>query len=197
MFPGVYSRVSSQYQWIRDTVCEHTTVPPEVFDCGEASGSGVQFPLLEGDYDKSKTYVTLEVSLDEQPEETSWMVTTLSGQPGHLVATVPPNFYAGYTNYTFHHRIEVEPDQFYRLSLRDSFGDGLKGYAAVYRGSVPILSNLITYENLFVGSKKVDHAFFTGKEPLSYYSLVLQFDKFPKVRLCLCRRVCASSRSVS
>ena len=33
VLPGVYARVSSQYNWIRDTVCEHSVAPPEYFDC--------------------------------------------------------------------------------------------------------------------------------------------------------------------
>ncbi|KAL9189038.1 hypothetical protein ACHAXT_011528 [Thalassiosira profunda] len=32
-FPGVYSRVSSQFEWISDTVCEHGDNPPAYFDC--------------------------------------------------------------------------------------------------------------------------------------------------------------------
>ena len=33
VLPGVHARVSSQYTWIRDTVCEHSVAPPEYFDC--------------------------------------------------------------------------------------------------------------------------------------------------------------------
>lgn len=41
-FPGVYSRVSSAYEWIRGKVCEHSASPkPSSFNCGESgSGSG-------------------------------------------------------------------------------------------------------------------------------------------------------------
>lgn len=184
-FPGVYSRVSSQYEWIRRTICLHSSEPPEIYDCGEISDeggtAGPVFPMLEDD--GSRSSVTLEVSLDEQPHEFSWMVSTLSGKSGQMVSAVPPGFYSGYKNYTFHHKLEVNPDQFYRISLRDSFGDGLKGYVAVYRG-VPILSNLIMYERLFYDEdstdiKRKDHAFYTGKDPLSYFSLQIRFDKFP------------------
>lgn len=188
-FPGVYSRVSSQYEWIRESVCTHSVSAPDSFECEESSGSGgagAGFPIMEEDNDDpNKSYVTLEVSLDEQPSEFSWMVSTLSGQSSQLVAAIPPGFYSGYANYTFHHKLQVGPNQFYRISLRDTFGDGLKGYTAVYRGSVPILSNLIMYERLFYDKdrtdvKRIDHAFYTGKEPPAYFSLAIRFDKFPK-----------------
>jgi len=184
-FPGVYSRVSSQYDWIRETVCSHSLSAPESFDCGESSGSNgtdTGFTPPEDENDESKSYVTLEVSLDEKPEEFSWIVSNLSSQSSQLLATIPPGFYSGYTNYTFHHKLQVSPNQFYRISLRDTFGDGLKGYAAVYRGGVPILSNLIMYEHYEnkTDVKRVDHAFYTGKDPPSYFTLAIKFDKYPK-----------------
>jgi len=184
-FPGVYSRISSQYEWIRETVCEHSLSAPEDFECGESGGSNAGLSLFEDDADDSKSYVTLEVSLDEQPHEFSWMVSTLTGQSDKLIATIPPGFYSGFKNYTFHHKLEVNPDQFHRISLRDTFGDGLQGYVAVYRGTVPILSHLIMYERLFHDKdrsdfNRVDHAFYTGLTPPNYFSLAIKFDKFPR-----------------
>ncbi|KAL9189739.1 hypothetical protein ACHAXT_009414 [Thalassiosira profunda] len=187
IFPGVYSRVSSQYEWIRETVCRHSANAPEGFECDESSGTqtGLAFPLQEDESDKGKSSVTLEISLDEQPEEFSWLVSTLSGESSQMVASVPPGFYSGYKSYTFHHKLYVDPDEFYRISLRDSFGDGLSGYVAVYRTGIPILSNLLMYEHLFYDKdrtdvKKIDHAFYTGKEAPNYFSLAIKFDKFPK-----------------
>ena len=189
MFPGVYSRISSQYEWIRKSVCKHSGSPPDAFNCDglspdESESAAPAFPLPQDDEDEASS-VTLEVSLDEQPEEFSWLVSTIKGANSQMVAAIPPGFYSGYTNYTFHHKLKVEPDSFYRISLFDKFGDGLKGYVAVYRGSVPILSNLITYERLFYDKdrtdlKRIDHAFYTGKEPKNVFSLEINFDKFPK-----------------
>ena len=34
-FPGVYSRVSAQYDWIREQVCGHSEEPPEYLQCTE------------------------------------------------------------------------------------------------------------------------------------------------------------------
>jgi len=36
-FPGVYARVSAQYNWIRENVCKRSSDPPEWFRCNNAS----------------------------------------------------------------------------------------------------------------------------------------------------------------
>ena len=185
----MYARISSQYQWIRENVCRHSNSAPDSFDCDSLTGGGddtdAGFPILEEDANDDKSYVVLEISLDDEPQEFSWIVTSMASQTKQLVASIPPGFYTGYSNYTFHHKLQVNPDGFYRLSLRDVFGDGMNGYIAVYQGSIPILSNLMLYEKTFYDAdrtdfNRIDHAFFTGKVPPNYFTLQLKFDKFPK-----------------
>eukprot|EP00804_Cyclotella_cryptica_P020213 CCRYP_010909-RB/>CCRYP_010909-RB protein AED:0.05 eAED:0.05 QI:308/1/1/1/0.66/0.57/7/705/511 len=186
IFPGVYSRVSSQYDWIKETVCEHSVAPPESFGCkGGAGGTnnGTSAESLEGEVETSM--VTVEVRLDEQPNEFSWIASTLNGggySNNQVVASLPSGFYGGHSNYTFQHKIPVRPNQFYRISLRDKFGDGLKGYVAVYRGSVTTTGNLIMYEPSFYdqdsgGKMRLDHAFYSGTAPRAFLSLAINFDK--------------------
>ena len=38
-FPGVYSRVSVAYDWIKEEVCRRSSDPPSHFQCGDSSGS--------------------------------------------------------------------------------------------------------------------------------------------------------------
>ena len=184
-FPGVYARVSSQYEWIRMGVCQHSLSPPASFNCDDLDTSnttGAQYYPLE-DEDQSKSFVTLEVSLDTKPEDFSWALTNL--ETGKVISSIPPMFYHGFANHTFRHKVGVEPDQFFKISLRDKNGDGSRGYAAIYRGGAPILSNLIMYDNVFRGDgteglTTKDHAFYVGTEPpKNYLSLVIKFDKFP------------------
>lgn len=219
IFPGVYSRISSQYNWIRDTVCLHSRAPPDSFECDNITSSK---PLTANDGDNNNDdygmpYITLEINLDEQPEEFSWILytTTSSGvvvdgsqqqqlrqqqqqTNNNIIATVPPGFYTGYSNYTFHHKILVAENEFYHISLRDTIGDGLYGYVAVYRGNA-LLSNLVMMERTFHPSSsmstassssssstssvttynKVDHAIYTGSNPTHYFTLAIKFDKFP------------------
>ncbi len=180
IFPGVYSRVSSQYEWIRETVCRHSREPPDYFGCNEMDivpGSNATVSPNDDEIEfGGEPYVTLEVSLDEQPEEFSWAISTLSGPGGAtMIATVPPGFYTGYSNYTYHHKLQVNPDQFYRISLRDSFGDGMGGYVAVYRGKA-FLSHLIMMERNFYDDtstdfKRLDHVIYAGENPPSFFTL--------------------------
>ena len=208
---GVYSRVSSQYEWIRQQICINSDDPPATYKCDELSeeelSGGVQFPVEEEEATDGKTFLTVEVALDSKPQvcrsfvaftpllaiyscrapqDFSWIISTLSSSNGQSVTAIPPGFYSKeFANYAFHHKLEVNIDEFYRISLRDKQGDGLSGFVAVYRGSVPILSNLIMYEKLFYKSSgsdmtRVDHAFYTGKDPPNFFSLKLHFDKFPR-----------------
>merc|ERR1712232_1422399 len=36
-FPGVYARVSAEYQWIKEEVCKRSSLPPASFSCGDGS----------------------------------------------------------------------------------------------------------------------------------------------------------------
>ena len=218
IFPGVYSRISSQYNWIRDTVCLHSRTPPDSFGCDNVTSSK---PITANDGDNNDNddygmpYITLEINLDEQPEEFSWTLYTTSSsgvvvgsQPQQqqqqqqqqpkstIIASVPPGFYTGYSNYTFHHKLLVKENEFYHISLRDTTGDGMYGYVAVYRGNA-LLSNLVMMERTFHSSSsstasssssssssvttynKVDHAIYTGSNPTHYFMLAIKFDKFP------------------
>jgi hypothetical protein len=179
---GVYSRVSSQYDWINEMVCEHSTAPPESFGC---AGGGNNNTSTESDETDDTTVVTVEVWLDDKPKEFSWIMSTLNGggfSSNQVVASIPSGYYHDWSNFTFQHKVQVKPNQFYRMSLRDKFGDGLRGYVAVYRGSVATTGNLIMYEPSFYnsdtgGKLRSDYGFFSGKEADSFLSLTINFDK--------------------
>lgn len=190
IFPGIYSRVSSQYEWIRGTVCQYSHTAPTSFNCDETINYNFTGVGLLSDDNESvglQPYVTLELSLDEKPEEFSWVVSPLlPGRPmNQLVAIVPPGFYSGFSNYTFHHKLLVSQDNFYRISLRDSFGDGMKGYVAVYRGKA-LMTNLIMHERLFYDENRanmtLDHAFYTGRDPQNFFSLKIKVRRSAKLK---------------
>ena len=164
-------------------VCTYSIDPPESFGCKGGGNNSTSSSEYEETDDIA--FITVEVRLDEQPKEFSWIVSTLNGGGGpsnQVVATLPSGFYHGYSNYTFQHKVQVKPNQFYRMSLRDKFGDGLRGYVAVYRGSVATTGNLIMYEPSFYDEDnsdmvKSDYGFYSGKEIESFLSLAINFDK--------------------
>jgi len=46
-FPGVYARISSQYEWIRTNVCAGSSAPPSSFQCGSISATSRAASLAE------------------------------------------------------------------------------------------------------------------------------------------------------
>eukprot|EP00571_Detonula_confervacea_P000325 CAMPEP_0172330650 /NCGR_PEP_ID=MMETSP1058-20130122/61514_1 /TAXON_ID=83371 /ORGANISM="Detonula confervacea, Strain CCMP 353" /LENGTH=455 /DNA_ID=CAMNT_0013047875 /DNA_START=194 /DNA_END=1561 /DNA_ORIENTATION=+ len=55
-FPGVYARVSAQYDWIRKNVCEGSSAPPASFECDSiiAKASRTQDLIVERTQDLSR-----------------------------------------------------------------------------------------------------------------------------------------------
>ncbi|KAL7469802.1 hypothetical protein ACHAXS_010065 [Conticribra weissflogii] len=205
IFPGVYARVSSEWDWIRKEVNNNNdddndndnnnndnddnNDDNDNNDNNDNDGSETNTPPppppIEPD-DPTKHYLTLELALDAQPHQTSWILSSLFQTPQQprppIVATVPTGFYAGYPNHAFHHKLEIpDPHQFYRLRLLDAAADGMDddGYVAVYRGSEPIAANLLAYDPLFRGGER-SLAVYPGEASPSYFTLAIRFDNYPK-----------------
>jgi len=67
-FPGVYSRISEEFDWIEEQVCGLSDDPPDYFNCTRMGSQEEQF-LSEVTQD-----VTVVVELDDKPQETAWMM---------------------------------------------------------------------------------------------------------------------------
>jgi Trypsin len=77
-FPGVYARVSAQFEWIRAEVCNLSAVPPSYFDCNRETLSPAQ-----------DVTITLIVNFDDFPSEVGWILVDETAF-GELVAEVMP-----------------------------------------------------------------------------------------------------------
>jgi len=88
-FPGVYARVSSSYEWIRQEVCKRSSEPPAYFECGNNPDPDPDpDPDLDPDPDsgeikelKNRKWVTTKAEADswlkfkiEVPEEVKKLV---------------------------------------------------------------------------------------------------------------------------
>jgi len=67
-FPGVYSRISEEMEWLTEQVCGLSDDPPEYFNCTNQQQQGEK---LEGAPTQN---VTVVVELDEKPQEVAWMM---------------------------------------------------------------------------------------------------------------------------
>ena len=113
VFPGVYARVSSAQDWIKDIICTFSrSSRPQ--DCNE------QFPTdpLAGTHP-----VYIELVLDQFPHETSFSIKKVS--TGETILDYPDfPFLAVPAFSTVQDRVFLEPGESYTLDLFDFVGDG-------------------------------------------------------------------------
>lgn len=131
-FPGVYARVSAEYDWIRSMVCDMSVDPPSYLGCGgDVSTSFVEWTRTE-----SMTEVTIAIELDEYPTDTSWVLeedpelaakTSSAGRTPEIdgVTYVPFDSYTEASTIVTE-VVEVSPNEQYRLTLLDRGTDGIQ-----------------------------------------------------------------------
>ena len=141
-FPGVYGRISLEYDWIVQNVCEMSKSPPSYFGCydGMTSTSDVDSEVEVGEFkivtrDVELIDVTIAIELDSFPEETSFVlevdpdiaksVAWLS-QPIEGKSHVPLKTYTSQPLKAVAHSVKVAQDTLYRLTILDSGSDGIQ-----------------------------------------------------------------------
>lgn len=70
-FPGVYSRISEEFDWITEQVCDLSNDPPDYFNCTTTDSQQQQDEQLLAEVTQD---VTVVVELDDKPQETAWMM---------------------------------------------------------------------------------------------------------------------------
>lgn len=124
-FPGVYSRISQEFEWIQKVVCSHhkddstrpvwcegfTLAPTEA-----PTPSPTYGPICD---DPSHYGFLLELSTDIYPGETSWDIKNGAGE------TVFESEAYAETKKFIHRKCLEDPNDCYTYTIYDSFGDGL------------------------------------------------------------------------
>ena len=132
-FPGVYSRVSAEYAWIRQGVCEMSSDPPDYWGCDDDMPENI----VDWTSDLELVEVTVAIELDDAPGDTSYV---LEPDPGTAiarssalgkVASVEGNAHVPFDTFTEGETIHTEvlrvmPNEQYRLTLIDRGLDGLR-----------------------------------------------------------------------
>ena len=75
-YPGVYARVSAQYDWIRGTICSKSRYPPIWYNCPTLAPLSV--PPTASPIPATMMYLYIVIELDHNPTETGWRLSTLS-----------------------------------------------------------------------------------------------------------------------
>jgi len=136
-FPGVYSRISSDYEWIRSAVCELSANPPGYMGCdGEMEKASFLDMDLVARLNLSD--VTIAIEVDDMPEDTGFVLeedpglaakTASAGRMAHIEgsAQIPfDTFTAGSANSIVTRTVRVAQNEQYRLTLTDRGADGLR-----------------------------------------------------------------------
>ena len=136
-FPGVYSRVSGEVNWIKTQICTLSSDPPDY--CGElGGGSGGGTDVGDGEVS-----VRLDITYDQYPSEISWSIKL-----GEEIIIDKPVGSLN-TQGLVQERITLSPGT-YAFQIFDTFGDGIccrfqngnyKIYAETSNGDVLVASS--------------------------------------------------------
>jgi len=129
-FPGVYARVSAFEEFIKETICELSDVPPEECEGGSTRPcTGTSINAL------------IELMTDQWPTETSMSIEDVG--TGEVLWT-NPSITEEYYLYQFSEC--MDETKCYRFKIEDSFGDGLRdssggsGYFSMEYDGLPVAS---------------------------------------------------------
>ena len=107
-YPGVYSRVSGEIDWIKDQICTLSSDPPDY--CGELGGGT--------ESGGGEVSVRLDIIYDDYPNEIGWSIK--SGE--EIIMDKPVGSLD--TPGLVQERIKLRPGN-YDFQIRDTFGDGI------------------------------------------------------------------------
>lgn len=142
-FPGVYSRISAEMDWLRATICQASDAPPDYLNC---DGSATQPPR--------SVPVSVSIQLDDFPEETSWSMQDT--QDGTIYAEVLVGSYSD-AGSRITETVFLPGGRRVVFIIDDSFGDGLccnsPGNYIVSLGSRPYGEVLVSGGGGFEGPK--------------------------------------------
>ncbi|KAL7552021.1 hypothetical protein ACHAWF_015233 [Thalassiosira exigua] len=135
-FPGVYSRISAEFEWIRSSICELSSDPPEYLGCDVDKPPAV-VDFSDWSRDEGLAEVTVVVELDDRPRDTSWLLEADPGQAakttseGRTVVVGGGKSHVPFDTYDVKHSIvsqtlAVSAGEQYRLTVLDRGANGLK-----------------------------------------------------------------------
>ena len=116
-FPGVYARVSNQFNWIRENVCSvGAFYAPDYFGCSTESASGNTDEAAE------TKKITIQIAFDDRPKEQGFVLTSV--HDGRVVHYQPIGSFDAAE--PFEISLDVDAKQRYKFVYLDEGGDGFR-----------------------------------------------------------------------
>ena len=194
-YPGVYARVSAQYDWIRGTICSKSRYPPIWYNCPTLAPLSV--PPTASPIPATMMYLYIVIELDHNPTETGWRLSTLSdygtiisddGDAATVVEStnkqvifdIPIGFYGIFSSPgdVLQYQVLINTESWINLTIFDSASNGFAGKFDVY---VDGMDKALVSEPGFtdISGNAVSYAIYTGTSPVQF--LTLLFDTSTEV----------------
>ena len=187
-YPGVYARVSAQYDWIRSTICSKSRYPPSWYNCPTLSPLSV--PPTASPIPATMMYLYIVIELDHNPTETGWRLSTLSddgtiisddGDAATVVEStneqvifdIPIGFYGIFSSPgdVLQYQVLIDTESWINLTIFDSASNGFAGKFDVY---VDGMDEALVSEPGFtdISGNAVSYAIYAGTSPVQFITLL-------------------------
>eukprot|EP00559_Dactyliosolen_fragilissimus_P005023 CAMPEP_0184871636 /NCGR_PEP_ID=MMETSP0580-20130426/40833_1 /TAXON_ID=1118495 /ORGANISM="Dactyliosolen fragilissimus" /LENGTH=557 /DNA_ID=CAMNT_0027374323 /DNA_START=49 /DNA_END=1719 /DNA_ORIENTATION=+ len=114
--PGVYARISHQFDWIKATVCNLSQ--------GNPNTNNPNFMCTTPKVTSTRS-ILLQAKLDNHPQEFGWELFQKVDNKDILIYERPNGFYSGRNNDEISEVLDLIDGETYKLSITDTYGDGL------------------------------------------------------------------------
>ena len=126
-FPGVYARVSNQFEWIQENVCLIGGLyAPEYFGCNNTESARE----IEAGEDRQ---ITIQITFDDRPREQGFVLST--ADDGDIVMYQPIGSFI--STQPFETSINVNADRRYKFVYLDEGEDGIQPNSGTGDGESP------------------------------------------------------------
>ena len=172
-------------------MCEMSRDPPRWYDCPTPSPVPVTPSPSRSPIPHDKLQLSIDIELDEYPEETGWVLSTLpdnddedgvDASSEEVVYAKPIGSYAASdAGAVLQYRVLVDAEGWYNLTIYDSAGNGFAGTLDVeLDAGVQSESRSLVKEPGFteVSGNAVSYAMYVGSSPPRYLTLNLLFDDY-------------------
>ena len=123
--PAVFSRVSAGYDWLRYTICEHSTQPPSYLDCAGATEPQLSSPQASPEPSPSITF-KWTFTPDDFNHENAYTLERIEGFEVTKVDFMVPGAIPYGFSTTYEREVNLQTGALYAWTISDTRSNGLE-----------------------------------------------------------------------